>query len=240
MDTILFMDFELNKPLTYLNKFKKMIRDEGYNLDLFWAKDYSSEKKPSIDDKINSSEFLVIRKPLTFLIGPQVRKKLQDAVLEDKKSILIMYTFTEKDSLDVINEFLKPFKINTSEIQVVDFVANSDGQRNVIFQKKNNCFFHDELFKGVSKILIPHPHYVYVTEPAKILIRGNPSTELKYKQDDDSDSLTGADLVVAGYYEETGRLVVMDSTLFLDKYFDFNKKFVKNIITWLGEKKRGE
>jgi hypothetical protein len=68
MDTILFMDFELNKPLTYLNKFKKMIRDEGYNLDLFWAKDYSSEKKPSIDDKINSSEFLVIRKPLTFLI----------------------------------------------------------------------------------------------------------------------------------------------------------------------------
>jgi len=237
MENILMMDFELNQPLTYLNKFTKLIENEGFTLDLFWARDYVSDKKPSIDDKINNSKFLIIRKPLTFLSGPIVRKKLQDAVIKDKKNMLVMYTFTEKDSMDVLNEFLKPFKINTSEIQIVDPKANSDDKRNVVFQKKNNCFVHKELFKGVSKVLIPHPHFVYVTKPAKILIRGNPSSELKYKLDDESSDLTGRNLIVGAYYDKTGRIILLDSTLFLDKYIDFNKKFVKNVITWLGGKK---
>ena len=237
MDNILIMDFELNRPLTYLNKFKQLLNDEGWALDLFWARDYAQEVKPSIDDKINSAELLIIRKPLTFLTGPQVRKKLQQAVLKDKKSFLIMYTFTEKDSQDVLNEFLKPFKINTSELQLIDNKTNMNDKRNVLFEKKNKCFSHNTLFKGVSKVLIPHPHHIYVSKPAKILIRGNPSTELKYNFDQESTALSGANLIVGAYYEKTGRIIVVDSTLFLDKYFDHNKKFVKNVIDWLSEKR---
>ncbi|WP_455392380.1 hypothetical protein [[Eubacterium] cellulosolvens] len=236
MDNILFMDFELNQPLTYLNKFRKLIRDEGWELDLFWARDYSQKERPSVDEKIKKAKLLVIRKPLTFLSGPQVRKKLQQAVLKDKKSLLVMYTFTEMDSLEVLNEFLRPFKINTSEIQIIDNKTNANDKRNVVFQKKNKCFLHNELFDGVANILIPHPHYVYVTEPAKILIRGNPSTELKYGINEGGLDLTGSELTVGAYYEETGKMIVLDSTLFLDKYFDFNKRFVKNVITWLGKK----
>jgi hypothetical protein len=236
MDNLLFMDFELNKPLTYLNKFRKLVRNEGWDLDLFWASDYSQKKKPSIDVKINSAKLLVIRKPLTFLSGPQVRKKLQQAVLKSKKNLLVMYTYTENDSLEVLNEFLKPFKINTSDLQMIDNKTNQQDYRNVVFQKKNNCFYHDELFSGVSKILIPHPHMIYVHEPAKVLIRGNPTTELKTDFNENVSDLSGDNLIAGAYYNEkkSGKMLVIDSTLFLDEYFDFNKRFVKNIFTWFG------
>jgi hypothetical protein len=239
MASILYMDFELNKPLTYLAKFRQLLSDEGWDLDLFWASDYAKKDKPSIDKKINDADLLLIRKPLTFLTGPQVRKKLQDAILKKKKNLLVMYTFTERESLDVLNEFLRPFKINTSDLQLIDDKTNQQDRRNVVFQKKNDCFYHDELFKGVSKLLIPHPHMIFVESPAKVLIRGNPTTELKYDFIELTSNLGGNDLIAGAYYNEknSGRMIVIDSTLFLDKYFDFNKKFVKNVLTWLGNNK---
>lgn len=231
---ILFMDFELNKPLTYLNKFGKLIRDEGWNLDLFWAKEYTHENKPSVNYKIDSAKILIIRKPLTFLSSPRVRKKLQETIKKDKKNMLIMYSFTERDSLDALSEFLKPFMITPSEVQIIDNKSNQDNFRNVIFHKKNKCFNHSELFKGISKILIPHPHLVSVNKPAKILIKGNPSTEVQEDIYFETSTLSGSDVIVGAYYDDTGRILVMDSTLFLDNFFDFNKKFIKNVITWLG------
>jgi hypothetical protein len=230
------MDFELNKPLTYLNKFQELIRDSGWAVDLFWARDYTNKVKPSVDDKIAKAEFLIIRKPLTFLSSAMIRKKLQDLVFKKTKNMLVMYTFSETDSLIVMNQFLQPFKINASEIKVIDHKTNLKDKRDVIFQKKNDCFSHDEIFTGINKILIPHPHYIYVDTPAKVLIRGNPTTEIDQDNDIEVESgnLSGSDIVVGAYYEEAGRILVLDSTLFLDKYFDHNKKFIKNVITWLG------
>jgi hypothetical protein len=144
-----------------------------------------------------------------------------------------MYTFSERESMDALNKFLNPFMINTSEVQIIDNKVNLDNIRNVIFQKENKCFSHNELFKGVNKILIPNPHHIYVDEPAKVLIRGNPSTEIKYDLFVETSNLKGQDVIAGAYYEDTGRLIVLDSTLFLDKYFDFNKKFIINVIKWL-------
>lgn len=231
------MDFELNKPLTYLSKFKKLIEDNGWYLDLFWARDYSNGAGPPIEDKIKDAKFLVIRKPLTFLSGPKVRKTLQDAVIKDEKSILIMYTFSESDSLHALNKFMEPFKIQLSDASIIDMKTNQDDKHNVVFQKKNRCFFNDSLFKGVSKLLIPFPHHIYTDDPAKILIRANPSSELKFDIFQETKDIKGTDLIVGAYYDKTGRIVVVDSTLFLDNYFDFNKRFVKNVFTWLYQNK---
>ena len=137
MNNILFMDFELNQPLAYLTKFKKMLASDGWNLDMFWAKDYASDNKPSFDDKLNGSNFLFIRKPLTFLSSPNVRKKIQEAVLDRKKSLLLMMSFADKESLDLIRDFLEPFKIEPSDVRAIDNVTNLKGKRSVVFHKKN-------------------------------------------------------------------------------------------------------
>lgn len=241
MDKLLFLDFELNKPLTYLNKFKQLLKDEGWLVDLFWARDYAQEKKPSLDEKINSSDFLIIRKPLTFLTSPAAREKIQEAILKKKRNLLVMYTFFEKESLDVLVNFLNPFKITPSDIKIVDNKTNLENKRMVVFHKKNKCFSHDTLFTNVTKVLIPHPHHLFVSSPAKVLVRGNPTTEVQddplYELTDNSD-LKGSNITVGAYYDKSGKLVIISSTLFLDNYFDFNKKFIKNVITWLGGKKK--
>jgi hypothetical protein len=148
-----------------------------------------------------------------------------------------MYTFSESDSLDALNKFMEPFKIQLSDASIIDTKTNQDDQHNVIFQKKNRCFFNDILFKGVGKLLIPFPHHIYTADPAKILIRANPSSEIKFDIFQETKEIKGTDLIVGAYYDKTGRIVVVDSTLFLDNYFDFNKRFVKNVFTWLYENK---
>ena len=177
MNNILLMDFELNKPLTLLNKFKTFLRNEGWAVDMFLAKDYSDGKKPSLDDKINSAQFILIRKPLTFLNSPKVTKKLQDAVLKDKKSLLLMLTFLDKESLNLIQNFLKPFKITPSEIKIIDQITNLNNKRSVVYHKKNNCFVNDIFFKQVAKIVVPDANVLYIEPPSEVMIRGNPSTE---------------------------------------------------------------
>lgn len=237
MEQILLLDFELNNPLTYLDKFKRLLKDENWNLDLFWARDYNQKDKPSLDDKLNSTQFLLIRKPLTFLSSPKVRKKIQNNVLKEKKSLLIMYTFSEIETLELLNSFLEPFKIQISEIQVIDKKTNLKNKHEVIFHKKSNCFSHNSLFNNIDKIVISDAHHIYVNSPSKILIQGNPSTELQFPMSDEIAPLTGSEINISAYYEETGLVTVINSTLFLNKYFDFNKKFIKNIITWMGNRK---
>jgi len=236
MDIALFMDFELNNPLTYLSKFKKLVKDEGWVLDLFWASDYTKKKRPSVDEKISKANFLIIRKPLTFLSSATIRSKLQEIIRTKKKNLLIMYTFTEFESLGVLNQFLEPFKIQLSELQIIDNTTNQNDTRTVVFHKKNKCFNHKFLFNGVQKVTIPHPHHMYLTKPAKILIRGNPSSEIKDSIYMDTSNLKGSDLIVGAYHESNGKILVLDSTLFLDQYFDYNKKFISNVFHYLAEK----
>ena len=146
-----------------------------------------------------------------------------------------MYTFPDMETLELLNSFLKPFNIQISEIQIIDHETNLKNKREVIYHKKNNCFLHDELFKDVNKIVISDAYHIYLDSPAKNLIRGNPSTKLQFLMSTEEAEMRGSEINVSVYYEETCRVMLINSTLFLDKYFDFNKKFIKNIITWLGK-----
>ncbi len=235
MDNILLMDFELNKPLTYLNKFKKMLNDNDWTLDIFWAKEYTKKEKPTMDEKIKNTEFLIIRKPMTFLSNAETRKKIQNVVLKDKKNLLVMSTFPDRDSLDVLTNFLQPFHINPTDNKVIDNNTNKNNERLVVFNKKNKCFSHATLFKGVKSIVIPYPYHLIVDSPAEILIRGNPSTEVLDDGMDYTPGLKGSDIIVGAYFEASCRVIVVNSTIFLDSYFEFNRSFIKNIISWCGK-----
>ena len=70
------------------------------------------------------------------------------------------------------------------------------------------------------------------------LIQGNSSTEMDYIFDESISKLEGSDITVAAYYEKNGKMLVVNSTIFLDNYFNFNKPFIKNVVSWLGEEKR--
>ncbi len=238
MENILFMDFELNQPLTLLNKFDSWLQKEGWKLDMFWAKDYTKKDKPTFDEKLGSSDFLFIRKPLTFLTSPNVREKLQKAILKNKKSLLLMMSFSDRETLDLLREFLKPFNIEPSDVRAIDDVTNLQGKRSVIFHKKNNCFEHSEIFKRVNKIVIPDANLLFIEPPSKILIRGNPSTDIFSHNPINKPELKGSNIIVGAYYEETGKIIVVNSSIFLDKYFDFNKPFIKNVMNWLSLEKK--
>jgi hypothetical protein len=233
MANILFMDFELNMPLTYLNKFTKLLKTDNWYLDMFWAKDYMKKKRPTLDEKIKSYNILLIRKPMTFLSSKVAVEKIQKAILRDNKRLLLMLTFLDYETLDMLKDFLEPFNIIPTEIRAIDYKTNQDNRKSVIYHKKNKCFNHDELFKNVSKIVIPDATHLYVEPPAKILIRGNPSTEPFYTTGNIKNAPSGSDLIVGAYYEESGRMLIVNSTVFLDNYFDFNRPFIKNVIKWL-------
>ena len=123
--------------------------------------------KPSFDDKISNFEFLIIRKPLTFLTSTQAREKIQNAILKDKKNLLIMYTYYDLESFEVLYNFLKPFNIIPSEIKIIDHKTNLKNKNVVVFHKKNKCFMHDTLFDGVTKLVISDPRHLTVEPPAK-------------------------------------------------------------------------
>jgi hypothetical protein len=233
MENILFMDFELNKPLTYLDKFNQLLKKDGWILDMFWVKDYSQEKKPSLDDKINNSDLLFIRKPLTFLSSPTATEKIQNAILKNNKNLLLMMTYSDYETFDMLKNFLIPFNITLSEFRAFDIKTYQEHERSVIFHKKNKCFNHKELFKGINKVLIPDASHLVVEPPANVLIRGNPSTETSKSFGGREEGPKGSDIIVGAYYEESGKILVVNSTVFLDNFFDFNKPFIKNIMGWL-------
>lgn len=235
MEKLLFLDFELNNPLIYLNKFQSLLKDEGWLIDLFWVNEPSTKNKSILEAKIEKNQFMIIYKPLTFLSSPGSRKKIQDAVIKDKKNLLLMISFNDTETYELLQQFLVPFKINLSFNKIIDNNTNLKHVRSVVYHKKNKCFKHNELFSGVSKLVIPYAHHLNINPPAKILIQGNPTTELQVEYKTDDSDINGSDIIAGAYYEKTGRIVIVNSTVFLDKFFDFNKPFIKNVITWLGK-----
>ena len=79
------------------------------------------------------------------------------------------------------------------------------------------------------------PHHVYIKEPSKILIRGNPTTSTVGAFDMPVEGIEGSDITVGAYNDESMRIVLMDSTLLNNKYIPQNIKFVKNVINWVSE-----
>jgi len=233
MKTAFMLDYELNQPFLYIEKFQKLLTNQDLNIDMFKISDAGKDKKSPLDDKIDACDFIILRKPLTFLSSEPTRQKIQDFVIKKHKNILVTFSFVDYESLEIINDFLKPTNIQSSGIMVYDDKENLGSRRLVRFRKSNGCLEHPDLFKGVDEVVIPQAHYVYVVKPSKVLIRGNPSTRAEGTSDSQLENIGGNEIIVSAYNDDNAKIILMDSTLLNNKYIDKNTKFVKNIVNWM-------
>jgi hypothetical protein len=233
MKTAFMLDYELNQPFLYIEKFQKLLTNQDLNIDMFKISDAGKEKKSPLDDKIDACDFIILRKPLTFLSSEPTRQKIQDFVIKKHKNILVTFSFVDYESLEIINDFLKPTNIQSSGIMVYDDKENLGSRRLVRFRKSNGCLEHSDIFKGVDEVVIPQAHYVYVVRPSKVLIRGNPSTRAEGTSDSQLENIGGNEIIVSAYNDDNAKIILMDSTLLNNKYIDKNTKFVKNVINWM-------
>lgn len=235
MKSVFMLDYELNQPFLYIEKFQNLLTKQDFQVDMFKISDAGKDKKSPLDDKIEACDFIILRKPLTFLSGESTRQKIQDFVVKKHKNILITFSFVDYESLDILNDFLKPLNIQSSGIMVYDDKENLGSRRLVVFRKSNGCLEHPKIFKGVDQVVIPQAHYIYVVKPSKVMIRGNPSTRAVGTSDSQLENIGGKEIVVGGYNDDKAKVILMDSTLINNKYIDKNTKFVKNVIKWMGD-----
>jgi hypothetical protein len=229
------LDYELNQPFLYIEKFQSLLKKQDFDTDMFKISDAGKDKKSPLIDKIESCDIVLLRKPLTFLSSESTRKKIQDVITKKNKNILITFSFVDYESLEILNDFLKPFKIQSSGIMVYDDQENLGSRRLVVFRKTNGCLEHPEIFKGVDKVVIPQAHYVYVVKPSKVMIRGNPSTRAEGTSDSQLENVGGQEIIVSAYSDGDSKVILMDSTLLNNKYLDKNLKFVQNVVKWMGK-----
>ncbi len=235
MKKAFLLDFELNKPFTYIEDFINILSKSDIEIDIFNVSDAGKDKKSPLMNKIEASNFLILRKPLTFLTSESSRAHIREAVMEGNKNLLIIYSFSDIDSLEVLNDFMAPLNLRASSLMVYDDNNNFESRRIVVFHKANGCFVHPEVFKGVEKVVIPQAHHIFITNPSKAMIRGNPTTRTLGTTDMPVAGVEGSDIIVGAYNEESSRVVIMDSTLVNNKYIRENTRFVKNIIKWISE-----
>jgi hypothetical protein len=235
MKTVFILDYELNQPFLYIEKFQKILTKLDFNIDMFKISDAGKDKKSPLLDKIEACDFVLLRKPLTFLSNESTRKKIQDFVIKKKKNILITFSFVDHESLEILNDFLQPLKIQSSGIMVYDDKENLGSRRLVVFRKSNGCLEHPKIFKGVDQVVIPQAHYVYVVKPSKPMIRGNPSTRAEGTSDSQIENIGGQEIIVSAYNDDNSKVILMDSTLINNKYIDKNIKFVQNVVKYMGD-----
>ena len=87
MKSVFMLDYELNQPFLYIEKFQNMLTKQDFQVDMFKISDAGKDKKSPLDDKIEACDFIILRKPLTFLSGESTRKKIQDFVVKKHKNI---------------------------------------------------------------------------------------------------------------------------------------------------------
>jgi len=227
------LDFLENAPYTYLNSFKDLIRERGLDPEMLTPKDLMGDTKGGLQSRFDDCQFIIVRKPLAVLLNKSIRDAVTKAVQEDGKNLLVMYSFVEDDAHGAMNSTLEPFNIQSTSIKVFDDVENEGSKRMVTFRDRNWCFVHEDLMKEVTQVTIPHPHHLEVQAPSKPVIVGNSTTIAMTEYDVLLDDPKGKTIVVAACYEEKGRLILTDSTIYLDSYISWNKKFISNILDWL-------
>lgn len=235
MKKAFFLEFELNKPFTYIEDFINILTNSDIEVDIFNVSDAGKDKKSPLVPKIEACNFMILRKPLTFLSSESSRTHISDAVIKGNKNLLIIYSFSDIDSLEVLNNFLEPLNLRASSLMVYDEHENFESRRIVVFREANGCFEHREIFKGVDKVIIPQAHHIFITEPAKVMIRGNPTTRTVSTFDMPVAEVEGREIIVGAFNEKTSRVILMDSTLVNNKYIRQNTRFVKNVIKWISE-----
>jgi len=228
------LDLTLNDPFQYLDAFKRLLRTMDIELAAFSRKDLEGGVEKALENGFQKAEFLILRKPFGLLSGEKARAKVQDGVKSGRIGILVMYTFTEQEALDLMNDFLRPFGLASTELMVTDS-ADKNSRKVVIFTKDKGCFKFDPFFKDVGKVVIPQPHHIIVSPPAKAAIIGNNTIEANTFDDNPNNRLTGESITVCAVCDEGGKLVLVDSTIFSNDWLEKNNVFASNLLKWVGK-----
>jgi hypothetical protein len=237
MDKALLLDFNINRPFQYFESFRKALKDMGVELSAISKDDLSKGLPESLEEKFEECSFIVLRKPFAVLSGEKMRGQVQEAVLSGKVGILVLFSFSEMDALVIMNQFLEPFKITTSDFMVLDEQSNfKDTKKVVVFKPEAGAFKYEKLFQGIEQVVIPQPHHLFIQPPAVPVIVGNPTSIANRFYEDPAEQMDGEEIVVSALNEEKGRLLLVDSTMFTNEWLDLNTGFLKNIVDWVSHK----
>jgi hypothetical protein len=235
MTHALLLDFKQNNPFMYIEKFQHLLYRLNIEVDMFNR--YGAKRGDAyhaLAEKLSQCELIILRKPLPLLSDDTIIELVHDAISAYHIAVFAIYSFSEQAALDTLNRFLQPYHIQSSSIMVYDDSENVGSRRIVRFLQENNCFATDcKIFDGVDSVVIPHPHHIFVNTPSKPLIRGNSTTITIDSNDLLLEHPIGSEIIVGAYHQEPARLVVIDSTPFVDTYIELNMKFAENIIYWL-------
>jgi len=227
------LDLTLNDPFQYLDSFKKLLRTMDIELAAFSRKDLEGGIETALENGFQRADFLILRKPFGLLSGEKARAKVQDAVRSGRIGLLVMYTFTELEALELMNDFLRPFGLASTELMVTDS-ADRNSKKVVNFSNDQGCFKFDPLFKDVAKVIIPQPHHIMVSPPAKAAVIGHATTEANTFDDNPNNRILGNSITVCGVCDDGGKLVLVDSTMFSNDWLEKNRVFAGNIMKWVG------
>ena len=236
MDKALLLDFNINRPFQYFESFRKSLRDLGVELTALSKDDLSKGLPESLKEKFEECKFIVLRKPFAVMSGEKMRAQVQEAVLSGKVGILVLFSFSEMDALVIMNQFLEPFNITTSDFMVQDEDSNfKNTKKVVVFKPEAGAFKNEKLFQGVDEVVIPQPHHLFIQPPATPVLVGNPTSTANRFYEDPAEQMNGEEIVVSALNEENGRLLLVDSTMFTNEWIDLNTGFLKNVVNWVSE-----
>lgn len=228
------LDLTLNDPFQYLDAFKKLLRTQDLELAAFSRKDLEGGVEKALENGFQKADFLILRKPFGLLSGEKARAKVQEGVKAGRIGLLVMYTFTELEALDLMNDFLKPFGLASTELMVTDS-ADRNTRKVVNFTHEGGCFKFDPLLKDVGKVIIPQPHHIIVSPPARPAIIGHATIEANTFDDNPANRMTGESITVCAVNDTGGKLVLIDSTIFSNEWLEKNNVFAGNLLRWVGK-----
>lgn len=235
MSSALLLDFTLNAPFQYLEDFKRYLRNKDIELRAIQRGDIANGLDAFLEEQFDECDFLVLRKPFAVLSGERMRGLVQDAVTSGRVGLLVMFSYTEDEALELMNEFLKPFDIQGTEFMVWDEEMNYNSTKKIV-RLEAGSLVDPVLTEEVHKVIIPQPHHWIVSGEAKPLFLGNPSSQANKFQENPAEEIRGQDIVIGGVNGSKGRIVVMDSTPFTNNWVQHNKRLLNNIVSWLSYK----
>lgn len=232
MNKALLLDFNINRPFQYIESFRKTLESLDVELNALSKDDVKKGLPEVLQEKFEECSFLVLRKPFAVLSGEKMREQVQNAVISGKVNLLVLFSFSEMEALEIVNEFLTPFNIQASDYMVWDEESNIKGTKKLVVFKPG-AFRYPGLFEGVEQVVIPQPHHLNIQDPAEPILVGNPTTYSNQFQEQPATQIDADNVVVGAINEQNGRVLVMDSTVFTNEWLDHNIPFLKNIVKYV-------
>jgi len=229
----LLLDFNINRPFQYIESFRKTLKSLGIELNALSNDDVKKGLPEVLQEKFEECSFIIVRKPFAVLSGDKMREQVQNAVTSGKVNILVLFSFSEMEALELMNDFLSPFNIQASDYMVWDEDSNIRGTKKlVVFKPEAGAFKHKNLFEGVEQVVIPQPHHLFIQEPAVPVLVGNPTTHANQFQENPATQIDAENVVVGALNQDNGHVLVMDPTLFTNEWLEYNIPFLKNVLKW--------